>query len=76
MLMFDVASKTAGYGVKDVSGFAKRVMKIMLDGTVEGDVSDAKVILNRAFADSDDITNGDDDSTTVAAEVIDDDVFE
>ena len=71
MLMFDVASKTAGYGVKDVSGFAKRVMNMMSDGMVEGDVSDAKVILDRAFADSDDITNGDDDSApAVAAEIV------
>ena len=72
MLMFDCASMTSGYDVKDVSGFAKRVMKIMSDGTVEGGVSDAQVVLDEVFAEySDDSTNGDDDSApAVAAEIV------
>jgi len=43
MLLFDVAGLTSGYEVKDMSGFAKRVMGMMSTGSAEA-VSDAEVV--------------------------------
>jgi molecular chaperone HtpG len=43
LLMYDVASMTSGYDVGDVRGFAKRVMKVMANGSSSGSVKDAYV---------------------------------
>jgi heat shock protein beta len=42
LLMYDVACMTSGYDVKDVKGFAKRVMKSMAEG-IEAGIPDAVV---------------------------------
>jgi len=44
LLMYDVASMTSGYDIKDVSNFAKRVMKLMNDGEISGSVEDAEAV--------------------------------
>jgi heat shock protein beta len=44
LLMYDVASMTSGYDVKDMGGFAKRVMNLMhSEGASEGGVKEAVI---------------------------------
>ena len=66
MLMYEVASMTSGYEVQDMSGFAKRVMRMMSDGAIPetgGDVQDVEVEKKSSDAD-------DDGAEAVEAEVV------
>lgn len=44
LLMYDVASMTSGYDIKDPRSFAKRVMTLMNKGEVSGAVQDAEPV--------------------------------
>lgn len=71
LLMYDVASMTSGYDVKDMSNFAKRVMKMMA-GEGEGDggenvVSDAEISVEE---DSSKKEDDDEEEKAVEPEVV------
>merc|ERR1712070_380784 len=44
LLMYDVASMTSGYDIKDLRSFAKRVMTLMNKGEISGAVKDAEAV--------------------------------
>lgn len=66
LLMYDVASMTSGYDVKDTGTFAKRVMKMMA-GNV--DVPDAEVSSSSSSSSSDS-DDEEDEAPAVEAEVV------
>jgi molecular chaperone HtpG len=62
LLMYDVASMTSGYDVKDMSSFAKRVMKIMSSGE-SGGVTNAEIVTEEPAATEEPATTEEEEDT-------------
>ena len=67
LLMYDVASMTSGYDVKDMGSFAQRVMSMMAAGIEQDDSAKDAVVIAE---------DDDDDAESVESEVVASDNFE